>query len=83
MSSDHPTKDQVIAAFLERYWKDRDEGQGHGFRHYAAMFPGHAEAVATEFLAIEGGNVSSNGRLEAPTADPIQPQKIDREIGRG
>ena len=37
--SNGPTLDDVLVAFLERYWKDRDAGVKKSLHHYLILFP--------------------------------------------
>ena len=46
----------VLTDFLESYCADRERGVVRSLDNYLLQFPGHAEAIAKEFLNLEDGD---------------------------
>ena len=78
--------------FLDQYLADVAAGHRYGLAHYLSRFPGHEEAVATEFLRLK--EVEQRNREHEvrprPSTGPSSDQafaigsyRLVRELGRG
>ncbi|MEZ5988045.1 MAG: protein kinase [Planctomycetota bacterium] len=71
----------VLIDFLAELHADREAGRDLPLGHYLARFPGHEEAVAREFLAVEGRGTPAPE--EPAGADRIGPYRLEERIGVG
>jgi hypothetical protein len=69
--------DQVLAAFLERYCKDRESGVSQDLNHYLGLFPNHQVIVAREYLSLAEPPVSGG------LAGHLGVYQIIRKLGQG
>ena len=53
----------VLLAFVEQYWNDAEAGSSMPLDHYLERFPGHAEAIAREWLDLRGEGIEGDGRV--------------------
>ena len=77
--------DSIALAFLERLWADRDSGRERTLGDYLALYPGHDEIIATEYvraLADARGEVGGDESLEAEEGR-LGPYRLIQELGRG
>ena len=80
LDSDTPTPDDILAAFLNRYWKDQGAGLTPGLAHYLELFPGHDALLASEFLSL---TTKAKAPVSAQDGSELGPYRILEEIGRG
>ena len=89
--------DAVLTDFLEAYLADRERGVARTLDDYLLQFPGHAKAIAKEFLSLEEGDAIAreHGTANRGTSalagiasgdaagDRIGHYRVLDEIGRG
>ena len=89
--------DAVLTDFLEAYCADRERGVVRTLEDYLLQFPGHAEAIAKEFLSLKEGDAIAREARPAvrgtsalagiasggAAADRIGHYRVLDEIGRG
>ena len=80
-NSEAPTSDDVIAAFLERYWRDQDRDEVRPLSDYLAQFPDHEDIVAQEYMALRQSAAEDTNADHGD--DSIGPYAIESELGRG
>ncbi len=80
-TSETPTPDDVIAAFLERYWRDQDAGENRPLSDYLAQFPDHEDIVAQEYMALRTSGEEPG--QESTDTDSLGPYEIEGELGQG
>lgn len=77
--------ESVVFDFVFRYLQDREGGEVHGLAHYLARFPGHDEAIASEF--VELGRAEQLPVRDADEASPeaahVDHYRIRRVLGEG
>ncbi|MCB9833850.1 MAG: tetratricopeptide repeat protein [Planctomycetes bacterium] len=73
--------ERVVLAFQERYWSDEAEGRSLSLAHYMALWPGHQEIVAREYLALRSTDDGTD--QDEGHRDRVGPYLIEKEIGRG
>lgn len=82
-----PQEDRIIIRFLELHAQDAEAGNVRALHEYLRLFPGHDDAIATEFL--RQARILTDGDTEADTGFPsehqglIGPYEVIEEIGRG
>src|SRR5437867_3992299 len=79
MPSDHPSSNSPLQSFLALYSQDREAGAVRDLYEYLGRFRGASLRIATEFLALERGNLDA--RTDSSTQ--IGPYRLLRELGRG
>lgn len=74
----------VAVEFLGRLAADRDADRVAPMAAYLAMFPGHEDIVAAEYLRAhsDGGSASEVGVPESSSSD-VGPYRLLDELGRG
>jgi serine/threonine protein kinase len=81
MAEDSLDRQERLHAFLEQFWKDQDKGQVQPLEIYLSLFPGDAEAIASEYLALK--RQAAAGDHAGTWPHRIGPYQILRELGRG
>ena len=74
----HPTPEAVLNDFLRTYAEDRSQGRFNDLDHYLDRFPGHADVIAREYIALSDDSV-----VDEDHAERIGDYRIERELGRG
>jgi hypothetical protein len=66
-----------LDAFLAAFMTDREAGTVRSLDEYLARFPGDAERIAREYLALQ------DGEKPEPSEDRVADYRLIKEIGRG
>jgi serine/threonine protein kinase len=76
---DEKRREELVRAFVERWRADQRNGVERSLEDYLGIFPGDAEAIASEFLAQQ-----AKARMEAREDETsIGPYRTIKELGRG
>ncbi len=76
--SDPETRPDPFDAFVDEYWRNRNDGEVADLSEYLARFPGAEQRIAREFLELEG-----NGAAAETSDATLGPFRLIRELGRG
>jgi len=89
VENDHTPDTYSVMAFLQSYWKDREEGKVRTLVEYLALAPGHELEIAEVYVALEkerGEEEQEGADIQGPLSlgqNWIGPYRTIKLLGRG